>query len=690
MNDRKSLKGTGYGFSRILPLLAALALSGGAQAQQQEPAPGIPGSLKNVPIPEPSDLMTYIKDRAAAIRLGKALFWDMQLGSDNQACASCHFHAGADDRTQASLDPGLRAVPSDPTYQLGGPNFTLQPSHFPLHRLSDPTNRFSTVLADTNDIVSSQGTYYTQFKKITLGSPLEVFTALLDPSFQVGGVPVRRVEPRNTPSVINAVFNVHNFWDGRASYWFNGNNPFGPLDMNSGVIVTTGTSGNDLKVQQVRIEKSALASQAVGPALSNMEMSSTGRTWPDVGKKMLSLPPLGLQIVHPNDSVLGSLSNAVLKKGVLTGTGLKTDYISMVKAAFQNTYWGSTKIVTFVNGAPVFSSAPNGSLSLDQYTQMEANFAFIFGLAVQMYESTLVSNDSPFDRYAENPFANPLTDSQQRGMGLYMAKGHCANCHTGAEFTNASLSFRNDPANRVELMVVNGGSAFYDGGWYNTGSRLETDDVGRVDNSPFTNPLTGQPLPLSYSKLGLLERNGLLPAALLPYVAPLPLGAGFPDPNRTAVTGAFKVPSLRNVELTGPYFHNGGQATLRQVVDFYDRGGDFSDANIADLHPDILILFMTDQEKDDLVSFLLALTDDRVRYEKAPFDHPQLFIPNGSKESNGVIQGNFDKILASGFRDTEQVRALPPVGALGLPAEGLPPIGTFLGLDPRKVDTTVP
>jgi len=687
MHDRVSLPTKRRAIFGLLALAASFALSGGARAQLQEPPPGIPGSLKNVPVPEPADLATYIKDRAAAIRLGKALFWDMQLGSDNQACASCHFHAGADDRAQASLDPGLRAVPSDTTYQVGRPNFTLQPSHFPLHRLSDPSNRFSTVLAETNDVVSSQGTFYTKFSKINLGSPLENFTVLHDPSFMVGQVPVRRVEPRNTPSVINAVFNVQNFWDGRASYWFNGNNPFGPLDMSSGIIVA---NGNDPKVQQVRIEKSSLASQAVGPGLSDMEMSSSGRTWPDVGKKMLSLPPLARQIVHPNDSVLGALSAATLRKGVLTGNGLKTDYISMVKAAFQDAYWSSTKIVTFVNGAPVFSPAPKGQLSLSQYTEMEANFAFIFGLAIQMYESTLVSNDSPFDRYAENPTLHPLTASQQLGMGIYMAKGRCANCHTGAEFTNASLSFRADPANRVELMVMNNGSAFYDGGWYNTGARLTTDDVGRVGDSPFTNPLTGAPLPLATSKLGLLARNGQLPAALLPFVAPLPLGAPSPDPNRIAIAGCFKTPSLRNVELTGPYFHNGGQATLRQVVDFYDRGGDFPDANIADLHPDILILFMTAQEKDDLVSFLLALTDDRVRNEKAPFDHPQLFIPNGSKESGGVIQGLFDKILANGFRDTEQVRAIPPVGALGLPAEGLPPIGTFLGLDPRKVDTTVP
>ena len=90
-----------------------------------------------------------------------------------------------------------------------------------------------------------------------------------------------------------------------------------------------------------------------------------------------------------------------------------------------------------------------------------------------------------------------------------------------------------------------------------------------------------------------------------------------------AVDGAFKTPGLRNVELTGPFFHNGGQATLRQVVEFYDRGGDRRstsgngdttgfDGNPSNLDADITELDLTEQEIDDLVAFMKALTDDRV------------------------------------------------------------------------------
>src|SRR5207245_9661267 len=97
--------------------------------------------------------------------------------------------------------------------------------------------------------------------------------------------------------------------------------------------------------------------------------------------------------------------------------------------------------------------------------------------------------------------------------------------------------------------------------------------------------------------------------------------------DRAAVNGNFKVPGLRDIELTGPYFHNGGQATLRPVVDFYSRGGDFPDTNFNDLDPDISPIDLSELEKADLVAFLLGLTDERVRWEKAPFDQQSLCLP---------------------------------------------------------------
>ena len=100
----------------------------------------LPGDLRGVAVPGPTNLGDFVKDPQAALALGKALFWDMQVGSDGiQACASCHFRAGADPRSRNQLSPGLRHVPTrDLTYKTGGPNYQLQPSDFPLTRLATP------------------------------------------------------------------------------------------------------------------------------------------------------------------------------------------------------------------------------------------------------------------------------------------------------------------------------------------------------------------------------------------------------------------------------------------------------------------------------------------------------------------------------------------------------------------------
>jgi hypothetical protein len=159
------------------------------------------------------------------------------------------------------------------------------------------------------------------------------------------------------------------------------------------------------------------------------------------------------------------------------------------------------------------------------------------------------------------------------------------------------------------------------------------------------------------------------------------------------VDGAFKTPSLRNVELTGPYFHNGGVSTLADVVAFYDRGGDRLSANGAcdttgfgdacsNLDGDIQSLGLGAitrdiggtrvTAEDALVQFMVALTDDRVRYERAPFDHPEIKLTDGHPGNEQSLTNRGDG------RATDSYRTLPAVGASGTTQ----PLGTFLGLDP--------
>ncbi|HET6203224.1 MAG TPA: cytochrome c peroxidase [Planctomycetota bacterium] len=633
------------------------------------------GPLGSIPVPEPPNLSQFLKPgegaRKAAIALGKAFFWDMQVGSDGQACGSCHFHAGADRRSKNQLSPGLRNV--DPLLQTvfdpcgsgetGGPNFELAAEDFPFHALKDPEEEnflLREVLFDTDDVASSQGVFGAAFAGITPGVPGDVGAPFADPVFQVGGSNVRRVEPRNTPTIVNAVFNFANFWDGRAHNVFNGASVIGPLDPAAIVLVKEGGS---LVATQVEIPNSSLASQAVGPPRSDLEMSFFDRPFPDIARKLFSLTPLGLQVVHEDDSVLGTYSQA-------PEPGLSKSYPDLIKKAFRSKYWNSNQLT-------------NGT------TQMEVNFPLFFGLAVQMYESTLVSDQSPFDAFMEGD-DGALKEEQLLGLLAFLRTpestdpvftaevgiGNCVSCHGGPEFTDAAFTAlaEGEEVELIELeempdllgglLSVGSATAFLDNGFSNIGVRATPEDLGRggLENG----------LPLSFARQALMG---------LPFAPDLPGcgGAGeLPCPlaDRVAVDGAFKIPGLRNAELTGPYFHNGGQATLGQVIEFYDRQGDFGDFNLANLDRNIAQIDIGELDEDPLVEFLLSLTDERVRNEMAPFDHPQIFVPNGHPGDHTVLE------CLNGGQACDALLEVPAVGEGGRPAEGLPPLGTFLGLPP--------
>ncbi|HKO97442.1 MAG TPA: cytochrome c peroxidase [Pyrinomonadaceae bacterium] len=131
------------------------------------------------------------------------------------------------------------------------------------------------------------------------------------------------------------------------------------------------------------------------------------------------------------------------------------------------------------------------------------------------------------------------------------------------------------------------------------------------------------------------------------------------DPGRFAVTGdvdnlgEFRTPSLRNVALRAPYMHNGRVATLAEVVEFYNRGGDFDAPNIN--RNRIRPLNLSPQQKADLIAFLTRpLTDPRVAAATAPFDRPTLYA-----ESQRVPQVQGTGTAGSGGI-TPQVTAIEP------------------------------
>lgn len=771
-----------------------------------EPPPGsdedgVPDSLHGEDVPPIYDRITgkditpdLIIDNDAAIILGKALFWDMQTGSDGQACASCHFAAGSDTRARNQLSPGLLGGNGKFDHTRtddGGPNYTLIAGDYPFHVKKDPRDRDSQVQFDTDDVTSSQGVINTAFTAVTPGELSDTCDTVADPLFQRKGVNLRRVEPRNAPTVINAAFNFRNFWDGRANNIFNGVDPFGRRDEHAFILEIKGGEPVQRKIELVN---ASLASQAVGPILSAFEASCDGRRLPDVGRKLLRAPtiPLAYQKVHPDDSVLGDLARPAY--------GLDTTYAHLIKQAFADKLWKSDKRF---DGDRKLLADPDAVPDEERFTLMEANFSLFWGLAIQAYERTLISADTPFDRYRDGRDPDALGDRQLAGLDVFMGQGKCVNCHKTAMFTSASTlhlipedqegglvermrmseehhhyGVRTDPpvklhpidlwkpgkngrtlsldveatptANgssivpgpadghiilgkdgddaictykphtltfgaddsksrdaRIEavhtggsgcpdalrisirddvkvgtdgwldlVIIEDGGGilqflgysdaarivirapALYDNGFYNIGVRPTRDDIGVGGLDPFGNPLsfTAQyvqkllgkdvPDPFDIDPCRFdVPFNTVVDAPLFPggfkdktkCDDKLGVATGVPRNNssnrrsiqqlRTAVAGAFKTPTLRNIQLTAPYMHNGGMATLEQVVEFYNRGGDFH--RNLELDPDITPLKLTKKQQRDLVLFLESLTDPDVVYQRAPFDHPELFVPNG-------------------------------------------------------------
>ena len=642
-------------------------------------------------VPLPENLDVFVKDRTAALQLGKALFWDMQVGSDGvQACATCHFHAGADNRTRNQLNPNLLTFidnytgnvegyfnagrVSDIRFEIKQPNERLEPADFPFVKsIQAVTHNSDGTIGpgwnNSNDIASSMGVFFTRFDGISPGFSADFGTPLNDLVWNInGGTTVRRVEPRNTPSVINAVFNFTNFWEGRANPRFNGKNAFGDQDPRALILVNRPNTG--LGFERISLNNASLASQAVSPLTSFFEMSfgdpahKNNRSLPEIGQKLFArspqtgaaVTPLGLQKIHPQDSVLGPLSKAPLN-------GLSLSYTTLIQRAFAEPYWNSSELLDARNGL--------------KFTQMEANFGLFFGLAVALYESTLVADQSPFDQWMETGrFNRGFGEDEIEGLKLFVNQARCITCHGGPELTNASVRKAKGGAGLIRAMPMTQGSAFYDNGFYNISVTPTTDDIGRGDRDPLGRPV-------AFSRQALFDRLGI---AKLPFTIlgnnNLPAvdearGAptcddsndnGICDPGeiinlefqRVAVDGAFKTPGLRNVELTGPYFHNGGMATLRQVVQFYNRGGNFCDFNRKDLNPNIKPLGLSPDQENQLVAFLVALTDARVRYRRAPFDHPELRIPQDGLDTVGM-----QKIKAVGAQGSRY------------------PLSTFLNLNPH-------
>lgn len=177
------------------------------------------------------------------------------------------------------------------------------------------------------------------------------------------------------------------------------------------------------------------------------------------------------------------------------------------------------------------------------------------------FQRTLISGNSRYDQHLQNRAT--LTANELRGLTLFNSeKAECFHCHSGFNFND---------------QVVHGSTQVIDTPFHNTGLY----NIGGTGNFPTGNQ-------------GLYEIT-----------------------EKPGDRGKFRAPSLRNVEVTGPYMHDGSVATLEEVLDFYAAGGrnitSGPHAGDGRLNPNkselISRIDLTAQDKADLVAFLKTLTD---------------------------------------------------------------------------------
>ncbi len=196
--------------------------------------------------------------------------------------------------------------------------------------------------------------------------------------------------------------------------------------------------------------------------------------------------------------------------------------------------------------------------------------------AIASFERTLVAGNSSFDRYYFKGQTDAMSDAQVRGFQLFIGRGRCVSCHT----------------------IEQDHALFTDSRFHNIGI-----GINRIQ----------QDIPrLTEAFLEAKNKGGQVDVLVLTDKKSSELGR-FAVTDELSQIGAFKTPTLRNVELTAPYMHDGSLKTLKEVMVHYNNGGvnnagepvnDFLSGGIRPLN-------LTEPQLDDLVAFMTALTSSK-------------------------------------------------------------------------------
>jgi cytochrome c peroxidase len=194
--------------------------------------------------------------------------------------------------------------------------------------------------------------------------------------------------------------------------------------------------------------------------------------------------------------------------------------------------------------------------------------------AIAAYERTLASFDSPFDHFIAGD-ANAIRDSAKRGWELFNAKARCNLCHALTDNQLDTTLFMDNDFHNIGIGILR---HHVDPLAQQAEQEIAQGHLAAVDTAAITN------------EMSVLGR--------------------FLVTRKESDIASFKTPGLRNVLVTGPYFHDGSMETLWDVMDHYNKGDGITNPW---LDKDIQPLALTEPEIDDVVAFLASLTSSQYK-----------------------------------------------------------------------------
>jgi len=226
-------------------------------------------------------------------------------------------------------------------------------------------------------------------------------------------------------------------------------------------------------------------------------------------------------------------------------------------------------------GQPNLDAAVAQIAAVEEYQQA---FRVVFGRspngpdllrAIASYERTQLSFDSPFDHFIAGE-KNAIDDSAKRGWELFNNQARCNKCHALTETTRDVTNLIDNDFHNIGIGIIRHNVVALA---RQAEQLIKTGDTAAIDRAAIQSDMSA----LGRFLITKQEKD----------------------------IASFKTPNIRNVLVTGPYFHDGSQETLWDVIDHYNKGDGLQNPY---LDGDIQPLALTESDIDDLVAFMASLT----------------------------------------------------------------------------------